>query len=208
MEIEYKIVETPEYTLAISDEKIRNGDLCYDSLRKCITKKTDKITCNGEIYKKIIAHLPKGNAKELDLPLLPQMIVEDDVEKLISKHIKDFKHDLKESTSTYIKQNCEGAIFGLNRLKEGYKTATKKYTEKDLEKAILIAKEYTLGKGHDYTVEEILHFFKFPKTPNAFVAKMEEVCKPMPNIHVKTWELKTTINSKGQKVLVGKYKYY
>lgn len=36
----------------------------------------------------------------------------------IEKQISDFKHDLIESTSDYIKQRCEGAIFGLERLKE------------------------------------------------------------------------------------------
>lgn len=39
---------------------------------------------------------------------------EEEVDKLIS----DFKHDLTESASTYLKQNCEGAIFGLERLKQ------------------------------------------------------------------------------------------
>jgi hypothetical protein len=35
---------------------------------------------------------------------------------------------------------------------------------------------------------------------------MEEVAKPMPNIHIKTWELKTTtINDK--KYLVGTYNF-
>jgi hypothetical protein len=39
-------------------------------------------------------------------------------EQEIDSVISDFKHDLKESTSTYIKQHCEGAIFGLERLKQ------------------------------------------------------------------------------------------
>jgi len=39
-------------------------------------------------------------------------------EEDIDKQISDFKYDLKESTSTFVKQNCEGAIFGLNRLKQ------------------------------------------------------------------------------------------
>lgn len=43
-----------------------------------------------------------------------RMYSEEEIDKLIS----DFKHDLRESTSTYVKQNCEGAIFGLNRLKQ------------------------------------------------------------------------------------------
>ena len=39
-------------------------------------------------------------------------------EEDIDKQISDFIHDLKESTSSYVKQNCEGAIFGLKRLKQ------------------------------------------------------------------------------------------
>ena len=43
-----------------------------------------------------------------------RMYSDEEVDKLIS----DFKHDLRESTSNYVKQNCEGAIFGLERLKQ------------------------------------------------------------------------------------------
>ena len=41
---------------------------------------------------------------------------QEDMADEIKKQIYDFTIDLKESTSTYVKQNCEGAIFGLNRL--------------------------------------------------------------------------------------------
>ena len=41
---------------------------------------------------------------------------QEDMADKIKKQIYDFTIDLKESTSTYVKQNCEGAIFGLNRL--------------------------------------------------------------------------------------------
>ena len=51
---------------------------------------------------------------------------------------------------------------------------------------------------------EFIQSLKQPK-PKWFIAKMEEVAKPMPNIHVKTWELKTTTNEQGQKALIGKY---
>jgi hypothetical protein len=43
-----------------------------------------------------------------------RMYSEEEIDSVIS----DFKHDLKESTSTYVKQHCEGAIFGLERLKQ------------------------------------------------------------------------------------------
>jgi hypothetical protein len=35
----------------------------------------------------------------------------------INKQIEDFKHDLMESNSHYVKLLCDGAIFGFNRLK-------------------------------------------------------------------------------------------
>lgn len=41
---------------------------------------------------------------------------QEDMADEIKKQIYDFTVDLKECTSTYVKQNCEGAIFGLNRL--------------------------------------------------------------------------------------------
>lgn len=40
----------------------------------------------------------------------------------INNQINDFTKDLKESTSTFVKQNCEGAIFGLNRLLKEFTT--------------------------------------------------------------------------------------
>ena len=41
---------------------------------------------------------------------------QEDMVDEIEKQISDFQHDLRKCTSTYIKENCEGAIFGLNRL--------------------------------------------------------------------------------------------
>jgi len=97
-------------------------------------------------FKKIIAHLPLNNSPILDgVDLLP--LIENEVEKLafdytsvsqshrrgfidgynkakekyvqlIEKQISDFTHDLRESTSNYVKQNCEGALFGLKILKQ------------------------------------------------------------------------------------------
>ena len=41
---------------------------------------------------------------------------QEDMADKIKKQMSDFQHDLRECTSTYVKENCEGAIFGLNRL--------------------------------------------------------------------------------------------
>lgn len=54
--------------------------------------------------------------------------------QLIEKQISDFTHDLKESTSNHIKQNCEGALFGLNRLKQSLQQPKRpKYFECEME---------------------------------------------------------------------------
>jgi hypothetical protein len=53
-------------------------------------------------------------ALEMEKQQIEKMYTEEDIDKQIS----DFKYDLKESTTTFVKQNCEGAIFGLNRLKQ------------------------------------------------------------------------------------------
>lgn len=45
-----------------------------------------------------------------------KVYTEEDMVDAIKKQIYDFTVDLKQCTSTYVKQNCEGAIFGLNRL--------------------------------------------------------------------------------------------
>ena len=47
-----------------------------------------------------------------------QELTKDKLITEINKQISDFNYDLKESTSNHVKQNCEGAIFGLNKLKQ------------------------------------------------------------------------------------------
>jgi hypothetical protein len=257
----FKIIETNDYILAISDEEIKEGDWYYDSGDVNFICKAFAHTTQQYQRKKIIAYEPKNNAPELDLPLLPELVVEadkfekfldneielklssketierikwyyqtyfkvkaveDDVEKLINKQINDFKHDLVESTSTYVKQNCEGAIFGLKRLKESYKAATKVYSEEDLRKAIDMTlrefvKDYQLGKPlfiNEYK-NNAIQSLKQPKTPKWFVAEKEY----LPNtgewksvLLPSEWDIDTQVKLKtttinGKTYLVGHYDY-
>jgi hypothetical protein len=64
--------------------------------------------------KKIIAYKPKGNAPELDLPLLPD--VEEDVEKLAKKYINDTLRD--EESDDYFLGRMEGFKDGYNKCLE------------------------------------------------------------------------------------------
>ena len=97
-----KIIETAEYYLAVSDEEIKEEStgLFYDFNYNKITKKARNVS--GDKYfsirniKKILAHQPKNNnAPELDLPLLPEMVVENEVEKLA-----EISSELQEGTYT------------------------------------------------------------------------------------------------------------
>ena len=67
--------------------------------------------------------------------------------KEIDKQISDFKHDLKESTSTFVKQNCEGAIFGLMRLKESLsQPKTPTHFEFEMEDKVALDGHTVIGK--------------------------------------------------------------
>jgi hypothetical protein len=99
---QFEIIETTDYILAVSDEQVKEGDFVVEIhtfkrepyIGKCFYPKNDG-TVTDEILKrdllsvnyeghyetlarphnckKIIAYQPKGNAPELDLPLLPEI---------------------------------------------------------------------------------------------------------------------------------------
>lgn len=200
----FEIVETPDYILAVSDEEVKEGDIGLSKLNEIIvfSKKYD-----SKLYKKIIAHLPKGNAPELDLPLLPEMVVEDDVERLAEKYV-DSRFNVNS-----------GTIFTFERLHRetfiaGYKAAAKVYSEEDLRKAIEMAREESgLSDNtmcYDYDEDEIIQSLKQPKTPKWFVAETKQKFQPDKNkrTDVKNgvyYELKTETNSEGKQVLKGHY---
>ncbi len=75
MNTKFKIVETEEYYLAVSDEDINLGDYCYVNEDDSIYKSKGNVPSN-RFVSKVIAYLPKNNAPELDLPLLPEIIIE------------------------------------------------------------------------------------------------------------------------------------
>jgi hypothetical protein len=95
MTTKFKLVETEKYVLAISDEKIKVGDITPYVIKW--TNRYEFFNSNNGIRKskvsmakKVIAYKPKGNAPELDLPLLPD--VEDEVKKL-AKNLANKKGD-------------------------------------------------------------------------------------------------------------------
>jgi hypothetical protein len=113
-----EIIETLEYWFAVSDEEIKEGDLCYDMdgnpghngckfIVKCL--RTAKDSYWNKHTKKIIAYQPKDNALELDLPLLPEIVVEDE---------KSFIEKGKKHWDLPVLEKFEGGKIKSSTLKE------------------------------------------------------------------------------------------
>jgi hypothetical protein len=212
MQTKFKIVETESYLLAVSDEKInefgtnlKEGTKVFYNLTgyETIFIKTAFNICNGnfqsEFCKKIIAYKPKNNTPELDLPLLPEMVVEDNVEIKINNALSYW--------NTFEGEYQKGIAYGLGLALEFYKVASKVYSEDDAEKiyiqGYMDAKD---GKNHhNEKLSDYLQSLKKP-TPTWFVAEMQttksEVFRENDNVPYATLKT-TTIN--GKTYLVGKF---
>jgi hypothetical protein len=188
METKFRIVETEEYTLAVSDG-VKAGDksvLMVEGFTPMILTHFEPVE-EGYEGKKIIAYKPKGNAPELDLPLLPEeeccegdgsncngscCIVEDDVKKLAkSAYIKHGVKDDKLSLDEQI-QRSGGFLVGF---KEGYKSATKTYSEEDLvEFCMNMLSQYTQGNTNIHNRELLKESLTCKQSkPKWFVAELE-----------------------------------
>jgi len=180
-----QIIETEQYILAVSDEEPTDGNITLHpngtvgilttALAIALFKETNKGSY-VEDCKKIIAHLPKGDAKELDLPLLPSIDMcckghyrwLEDTDKLWEKHEKPILICCdcgKEIPDRAVEDDVEKLAIefaNLNKSKfnnwygchdgfiAGYKAATKVYSEEDLIRAIAMAK---MAKTHDGLID-------------------------------------------------------
>ena len=207
MQTKFKIIETPEYLLAVSDKQIKELDTVYNQIPNSIKKVKSKEELNlvktinerANEIQKIIAYQPKGNAPELDLPLLPEMFVENNVKKLAENYTSNETDKTLKLISKY-------------SFRDGHKAATKVYTEEDLRNAINMGIDLWMNSMTDNSAEltesdyqQIIQSLKQSKTtPKWFVAEIEEQ-RTATYGGVIVRELKTTTNSEGKQVLVGTY---
>jgi hypothetical protein len=202
MNSKFKIVETPDYTLTVSDEEIKPLDWVHDPIRNRAAQ-IHIVNKKGENFgaKKIIAYQPKNNAPELDLPLLPEVVVEDEVEDIFNK-VDDEK--IRYSTEEHL----EWSAYRLGFF-EGYKSATKVYSEEDLRNCFYDAKTPSYEDFGDWV--EAFNKNKRPK-PEWFIAEREKVYhanrKGVSEFQdangFYSWKLKTTTIN-GKTYLVGTY---
>ena len=216
MKTKFEIIETPDYILAVADNKIEEGDYML-SHSKTLCRAGNSTLVNmtsieGTKYKKVIAYQPKNNSPDLDLPLLPEIVIEDDVEKLAEIDVRRVMGHLF----------CKDDLQTLSRMeifKRGYKASTKTFSEDDLRKAIEESiswweaktheKYGKINTSHDFADEFIQSIKQFK--PKWFVAEMEvcDNCINHQGQHLSpdcchNYRLKTTkIN--GKEYLVGTY---
>ncbi len=205
-----QIIETPDYILAVSDEEINHNDYYVSWETSYSTEPKSRwvvyikvTTLNGSSPKKTIAYQPKGNTPELDLPLLPEMVVEDDVEMLLDMYEAE-RGSLEETSWEEIQVIKKALLIG-------YKAATKVYSKEDMRKAF--GAGWKRGKFGNYPKEheqyqpdftEFIQSLKQPK-PKWFVAETElkEVNPNADRLQYLKGLKTTTIN--GKTYLVGKY---
>ena len=148
----------------------------------------------------LVGYQPKNNAPELDLPLLPDMVVEDDVESIIdSLLIERGEHPTR----------VRNAIYGEERklAKDTYKTATKTFSEKDLIKAMDYGR-YNMKHHTEVGHNDFIQYLKKSKTPKWFVAgtvTMNKGYTDKKDYPYQECEVLKTTTINGKTYLVGKY---
>jgi hypothetical protein len=200
-----QLIETQDYILAVSDKEIKEGLYLDDTntIRTCVVS-DNQYWAKREHYKKIIAYKPKSNAAKLDLPLLPKIDVEDDVDLKIQ--YRNFSKQVKNPYLTEEKKYQVWEKAYIEGFDEGYKAATKVYTEDDLRKAYEYGNNYhkgTLAQSQKYTFEFLIQSLKESKLPKWFVAEMEVIGITDDGVNTIEDVKTTTIN--GKTYLVGKY---
>ena len=204
-------IETPDYILAVSDEKPTVGNqFIYETDTQTINTTCSDYTPN-EFDFIIKAYQPKGNVPELDLPLLPEIVVEDDVEKLCWRLFGGSF----EARGVESEEEADRTVsFGI----ECHKAATKVYTEKDLK--MMFAYAHQVGMNSILQIQsphllekqdtnklrdEFIQSFKQPKTPKWFVAETEDIFHSLSPIGMSVDTVLKTTTTNGKTYLVGKY---
>lgn len=195
----HTLINTGSYLLVVSDDE---------------TSEVDKITIGDKPKawyhhnNKILAHLPLNNSPIFEgVDLLPPLEQEDDVEKL-AWELYPYNEGIDIETGQPLDYNYGfryGFVKGYNKAKEKYK-----FTKEDIDKAYWAGMKFVGEDKGSY--EEFIQSLSQPKMPVGFECEtlvLRERPTDMRNhIYDKTYEvLKTTTNSQGQTVLVGRYIY-
>jgi len=213
----HKLIHTPDYLLVVDNSEIKEGDWCLDDCNvefKVIEKghagllRSTGVTFVEAACKKIISHLPLSNSPILEgVNLLPPLEQEDDVERLI-KIEQEASYKQGKGTISWYEQEKRKEYY--NKAKEKFK-----YTEEDMKR--IYEKGYSSGRNElssresDEVKYSFIQSLLQPKMPVGFECEtitMNKGYTDEKDYPYQECEIpKTTTNSQGQIVWVGKYIY-
>jgi hypothetical protein len=234
-----QLIETNDCILAVSDEEIKedatnltNGRDVFDFT----DVKEYSLEYANRYWQKIIAYQPKGDATELDLPLLPEIVVEDDYVEVKSKYKESKLYKDWTKVSRFLACGLQGVevrkivaeddealhyvmslpnyeylSYGVQDLiQNAYNASTKVYSEV----FDFLEKNNYLSDNRKVLENEFIQSLKNPKTPKWFVAERTKVYhanrKGVTEFQdangFYSWELKTQTIN-NKTYLVGHYDY-
>jgi hypothetical protein len=199
METKFKIIETENYLIATSTKDFKTN-YYYNEFDKALRIGTVR----QPYHKSVVGYHSKDNFLKLDLPLLPmlpEIVVEDDVEKLAwetkclsrKEVYKLFNKDVFKEKRLDSKYSISASkqVHEFNEklrilAKDNSKSATKVYSEEDLRRAIDFTAQSVLKAIPGLTstksiTESFIQSLKQPKAHEWFVAEMEQVILKDPN---------------------------
>jgi hypothetical protein len=209
--MKYNLIKTSNYLLITDNSEIKIVDWAIHNSKKYreefneepIRANKNNVKTIQEHWDKIIAHVSLNGAPVLEgVPSLPPL--EDDVEKLASKHanLKSSIHDYDENYfNSHGVAIAKGFISGYNKNHEKYK-----FTEEDIRQAYLFGKSMMSPKNF----EKYLQSLQQPKLPIAFECDEKYIggdIDDSDDYDERDWGVKTFINSEGRTEWVGKYIY-
>lgn len=204
----HKLMHTPDYLLVVDDSEIKFKDRYFNE-EDGIGLWQDAIPAYHKLNsKKIIAHLPLNNSPILTgVALLPPLEQEDDVERLI-KIEQEASYKQGKGTISWYEQEKRKEYY--NKAKEKFK-----YTEEDMKR--IYEKGYSSGRNElssresDEVKYSFIQSLLQPKMPVGFECEtitMNKGYTDEKDYPYQECEIpKTTTNSQGQIVWVGKYIY-
>ncbi len=202
-----KITQTDDYLLLTSSDGDRQPEdyfLVNKTVEQCLTSSEADDLSLGKPYQKITAYYPLNGAPVLDgVPLLPELPNEKELEKLAEEAIP-----IEDETSFY-----ERKVWI-----DGYRAATKIYSEADLREAFTEGWNSCEDNEGDETYTQAfnraMESLRKINCPKWFILEMINFCNDcgeedcFNNECAADIEMpKTTTNEQGQTVLIGTYEF-
>lgn len=200
-----KLQQTKDYLLLIDEEvEIKDGDICIDSAGVIFKHENHLPISIGQ--RKITAYRPlTKEAKELDLPLLPNPFEVDDFQQSY-KVVYDYVSDGIRNYAAYVE------LLKLKKIAQ-----SKQFSLEDVVRIVHLWDNHINiheeDKGCIKEIEKFIQSLSTQKLPSEFtpeyeyVESVDDLWEFQDDDSLPKRKLKTITNSEGKQELVGIYKY-